>query len=119
MTKRSFTRRRFIASVSAGSVAAFASGAIPVLGKIGNDAGRLAILGGTPAIAPKKWPDWPYVDQKMVDAIIKTTKSGIWSRIQSESGSVCSVLGLIVFVWGLTWESKVLIIIFTIKIINH
>jgi dTDP-4-amino-4,6-dideoxygalactose transaminase len=88
MTKRSLTRRRFIASVSAGSVAAFASGAIPVIGKIGNDAGKLAILGGTPAIAPKKWPDWPYVDQKMVDAIIKTTKSGIWSRIQSENGSV-------------------------------
>ena len=88
MTKRSFTRRRLIASVSAGSVAAFAYGAIPVLGKIGNDAGRFAIIGGTPAIAPKKWPDWPYVDQKMVDAIIKTTKSGIWSRIQSENGSV-------------------------------
>jgi dTDP-4-amino-4,6-dideoxygalactose transaminase len=88
MAKHGFTRRRFIASVSAGSVAAIASGAIPVLGKIGNNAGKLAILGGTPVVQTKKWPDWPYVDQKMVDAIIKTTKSGIWSRIQSENGAV-------------------------------
>ncbi len=87
MTKRILTRRRFIASVSAGSVAAFA-GSAPLPGKTGNDAGRLAILGGLPAIPPKKWPDWPYVDQKMVDAMIKTTKSGVWSRIQSETGSV-------------------------------
>jgi perosamine synthetase len=90
MAKRGITRRRFIASVSAGSVAAIASGAIPMLGKIGNDAGKLAILGGTPVVQAKKWPDWPYVDQKMVDAIIKTTKSGIWSRIQSENGAVAT-----------------------------
>lgn len=90
MAKRNLTRRRFIASVSAGSVAAIASGAVPMLGKIGNDAGKLAVLGGTPVIQPKKWPDWPYVDQKMVDALIKTTKSGIWSRIQSENGAVAT-----------------------------
>ncbi len=90
MAKRGLTRRRFIASVSAGSVAALASGAIPMIGKTGNDAGRLAILGGTPVVQTKKWPDWPYVDQKMVDAVIKTTKSGIWSRIQDEHGAVAT-----------------------------
>jgi perosamine synthetase len=88
MKKRDFTRRRFIATVSAGSVAAMASGAIPVLGKIGGDAGRLAILGGKPAAPAKVFPEWPYVDQTMIDAIIKTTRSGIWSRIQSKNGTV-------------------------------
>jgi perosamine synthetase len=88
MKKRDFTRRRFIASVSAGSIAVMASGAIPALGKIGNDAGKLAILGGTPVAPAKVWPKWPYVDQNVIDAIIKTTRSGIWSRIQSKTGTV-------------------------------
>jgi dTDP-4-amino-4,6-dideoxygalactose transaminase len=88
MKKKDFTRRRFIATVSAGSVAAMASGAVPLIGKTGG-AGKLAALGGTPVRAPEKvFPAWPYVDQKMVDAIIKTTRSGIWSRIQSKNGTV-------------------------------
>lgn len=88
MKKQDFTRRRFIATVSAGSVAAMASGAIPVIGKIGSDAGKLAILGGKPVAPAKVWPEWPYVDQNVIDAIVKTTRSGIWSRIQSKNGTV-------------------------------
>ena len=91
MQKRNFTRRKFIASVSAGSVAAVASGSISPFSNISfakNDAGKLAILGGTPVAPNKVWPKWPYVDEKMVEAIVNTTKSGIWCRIQSATGTV-------------------------------
>ena len=91
MKKKNFTRRRFITTVSAGSLAAVASGAIPSLGNITaltQSTGKLAILGGDPVRKAAKWPEWPYVDEKMVDAIVKTTRSGIWCRIQSETGTV-------------------------------
>lgn len=87
MKNKDFTRRRFIATVSAGSVAAIASGSVPFIGKTGS-AGKLAILGGTPVAPAKVFPSWPYVDQTMIDAIVKTTRSGIWSRIQSKNGTV-------------------------------
>jgi perosamine synthetase len=88
MKRGNFTRRKFIATVSAGSVGAVASNAFPVLGKMTGDAGKLAVLGGTPVAPAKVWPEWPYVDQNMIDAITKTTRSGIWSRIQSRNGTV-------------------------------
>jgi perosamine synthetase len=88
MKKSDYSRRRFIATVSASSVAAMASGAIPFIGKTHNVTGKLAILGGEPVRKNKSWPEWPYVDEKMVDAIVKTTRSRIWCRIQSEHGTV-------------------------------
>lgn len=61
MNKKDFTRRRFIATVSAGSVVAMASGAVPFIGKTGS-AGKLAALGGKPVRAPEKvFPSWPYI----------------------------------------------------------
>ena len=79
-------------SVSAGSLAVLASSAVPVLRKKGSDAGKLAILGGTPVAPEKVFPKWPYVDQAMVDAIIKTTRSGKWSRIQDKvNGTVVTL----------------------------
>lgn len=55
-------------------------------------ANKLAIFGGEPVIsagmiAAAAAPA-PYVDDKMVEAIVETTKSGIWSRIQSANGTV-------------------------------
>lgn len=91
MKKKSFTRRRFIAAVSAGSVAAVATGAIPALGGITilpQSKGKLAILGGDPVHKSKQWPPWPYVDEKMVEAVSQTARSRIWCRIQSENGAV-------------------------------
>ena len=89
MKKNEFTRRRFIATVSAGSLAAVSGGAIPVIGKITNTSGKLAILGGDPVRSRNKpWHQWPVVDEKIVDSIVKTTKSGIWCRIQSKTGAV-------------------------------
>lgn len=91
MKRKNFTRRKFIATVSAGSAAAVVSGAIPSFGNINlinNYSGKLAILGGSPAAPSKIWPEWPYMDEKMVDAIVKTTRSRIWCRIQSKTGTV-------------------------------
>jgi perosamine synthetase len=91
MKKKDFTRRRFIATVSASSLAAMASNAVPSFGNITGlmqSTGKLAILGGDPVRKNKTWPTWPYVDEKMVDSIVKTTRSGIWCRIQSETGTV-------------------------------
>jgi perosamine synthetase len=91
MKKKDFTRRHFIATVSAGSVAAVASSAIPSFGNISfmsQSNGKLAILGGNPVRKNKEWPQWPYVDEKMVEAIAQTTRSRIWCRIQSPNGTV-------------------------------
>jgi dTDP-4-amino-4,6-dideoxygalactose transaminase len=55
-------------------------------------ANKLAILGGSPVISNLMRPAAPppYVDEKMVEAIVKTTKSGIWCRIQSATGTVAT-----------------------------
>ncbi|HWS01453.1 MAG TPA: DegT/DnrJ/EryC1/StrS family aminotransferase, partial [Prolixibacteraceae bacterium] len=90
MKKSNVSRRKFITDVSAGSIAAVASCSIPALGSISHHlaSGTLAVLGGEPVAKNKKWPDWPYVDEKIVESILKTTKSGIWCRIQSATGTV-------------------------------
>jgi perosamine synthetase len=91
MKKRDFSRRHFIATVSAGSVAAVAANAIPSFGNvtiIPQAKEKLAILGGNPVRKNKEWPQWPYVDEKMVEAISKTTRSRIWCRIQAKDGAV-------------------------------
>ena len=91
MKTKDYSRRRFIATVSAGSVAAVASNALPSFGDLTilpQARGKLAILGGNPVRANKPWPLWPYVDEKMVEAIAETTRSRIWCRIQSENGTV-------------------------------
>ena len=86
MKKKNFTRRRFITTVSAGSFAAVASSAIPMIGCATNNAKKLAILGGEPVRNKNKnWPKWPYVDEEVLDSVMKTAKSRIWCRIQSGS----------------------------------
>jgi len=88
MDKNDLTRRQFIAAASAGSLAAVTSGTIPAYGNITKKAGKLAILGGEPVRKNKSWPRWPYWDENVIDSILKTTKSRIWCRIQSKTGTV-------------------------------
>ena len=91
MGTNNFSRRQFVGTVSVGSIAAIASGSIPAFGNIShkmNETGKLAILGGEPVVKSKVWPKWPYVDEKMVEAMTKTVRSGIWCRIQSQTGTV-------------------------------
>jgi dTDP-4-amino-4,6-dideoxygalactose transaminase len=88
MEREDLTRRQFIAAASAGSLAGIASRTIPAYGNITKKASKLAILGGEPVRKNKSWPRWPYWDENVVDSILKTTKSRIWCRIQSKSGTV-------------------------------
>ncbi len=88
MAKNHLTRRQFIAAASAGSLAGVVSGTIPSYANITKNAGKLAILGGEPVRKNKSWPRWPYWDDGVVDSVVKTTKSRIWCRIQSKSGTV-------------------------------
>ena len=87
MNKNDLTRRQFIVSASAASLAAVSKG-IPAYGNISKKAGKLAILGGQPVRKNKSWPRWPYWDQSVIDSVVKTTKSRIWCRIQSRTGTV-------------------------------
>jgi len=88
MNKNNLTRRQFISAVSAGSLATAASRTIPAYGDITNKASKLAILGGEPVRKNKSWPSWPYWDENVIESVLATTKSRIWCRIQSKSGTV-------------------------------
>jgi len=87
MDKKNISRRRFIETASTGSLGAVALGSIPFSCTSSNSE-KLAILGGKPVRSNKSWPKWPYVDDKVVDSVVETTRSGIWCRIQSKTGTV-------------------------------
>ena len=87
MNKNNLNRRQLLAAASAGTLAAV-SRSIPAYGNISNKGRKLAILGGEPVRKNKSWPRWPYWDQNVIDSVVKTTKSRIWCRIQSRSGTV-------------------------------
>ncbi|MHC1764754.1 MAG: DegT/DnrJ/EryC1/StrS family aminotransferase [Verrucomicrobiia bacterium] len=88
MEKRSFSRRQFLEVASATSIAALASSSAAPPSINARRGGKLALLGGEPVRKNKTWPSWPHIDDKIVDSVVKTTKSGIWCRIQSASGTV-------------------------------
>ncbi|MBC7759043.1 MAG: DegT/DnrJ/EryC1/StrS family aminotransferase [Phormidesmis sp. FL-bin-119] len=89
---KDLSRRKFITAVATTTVATALSSSIPLFAKQSTqNAGKLALLGGIPVRA-KVWPQWPAMlaDEKMMESITKTTKSGIWSRIQSGTGTVAT-----------------------------
>ncbi|MGO8677818.1 MAG: DegT/DnrJ/EryC1/StrS family aminotransferase [Limisphaerales bacterium] len=89
MKNHDLSRRQFIAAASAGSMAAVASTSFTGYAGAARSAGKLAILGGEPVRKKgKSWPAWPYVDEGIVNSVVKTTRSGVWCRIQSTSGAV-------------------------------
>lgn len=88
MKQHDLTRRQFLAAASATSLAAVASSALPAYADTGRTTSKLALLGGEPVRKNKSWPVWPYVDDKMVQAVTETARSGIWCRIQSTTGTV-------------------------------
>jgi len=90
MKRQNLTRRQFIAAASATSLAAVASRPMNVYADLTRTAGKLAILGGEPVRKKKSWPEWPSVDDKMVESVVRTTRSGIWCRIQSSTGTVAT-----------------------------
>ncbi len=88
MEKNGLTRRQFITTASAGSLSLSSSRKASAYGFRNGEAGKLAILGGTPVRQNKPWPEWPYWDEEVLNSIVRTTKSRIWCRIQSKSGTV-------------------------------
>ncbi|MHC4463205.1 MAG: DegT/DnrJ/EryC1/StrS family aminotransferase [Planctomycetota bacterium] len=87
MDRNNLTRRQLLATASAGTLAAV-SRSIPAYGNNNNKGSKLAILGGEPVRKNKPWPRWPYWDESVLNSVVKTTKSRIWCRIQSRSGTV-------------------------------
>lgn len=83
MKRNSMNRRQFIESASAGTLGTIALSSIPFISKSANASDKLAILGGQPVRTNKVWPDWPYVDEKMITQLTETTKSGLWCRINN------------------------------------
>ncbi len=79
MRKNNLTRRKFLASASTGTLAAFASGGIPVYGIINKKASTLAILGGQP-IREKPFPRWPIINETDEKMVLSALRSGKWSR---------------------------------------
>ena len=88
METYNYSRRRFIGTVSAASLATASATSLFAGVNITKAAEKLAILGGEPVRKNKTWPKWPYTDDKVVDAVVKTAKNGIWCRIQSQTGTV-------------------------------
>lgn len=92
MNKKALSRRRFIEQAGIGTIAAVGGGTLTSLAGIPvaptGDAGKPAILGGQSVRRNKAWPKWPYIDDKLVNKVVETTRSGIWSRIQSATGTV-------------------------------
>ncbi len=91
MTSGDWTRRQFIAAASAGSLAAAASTTVPAYGNLAKKASKLAILGGEPVRKNKSLPDWPQCDDKIVESVVKTTRSGNWCRIQGGANAVVTL----------------------------
>ncbi|GAA4307440.1 DegT/DnrJ/EryC1/StrS family aminotransferase [Compostibacter hankyongensis] len=93
MKKKALSRRKFITGVAGASLAT-AAGPLQVLGSVtilNRRQGKLALLGGEPVRrAGPIGPPWPYVDDHLVDTVVKTTKSRIWSRVQAANGTVPS-----------------------------
>lgn len=86
MSKHVLGRREFLTAASTG--VAIAVPGIAARGSSADNASKLAVLGGDPVRKGKGWPSWPPRDEDVVDAVVQTTKSGIWCRIQSKSGTV-------------------------------
>lgn len=88
---KDISRRNFLSTVTTAAIATavsvpFESSGMVILNKRHD---KLAILGGAPVRSSGPiGPPWPYVDEHVVDSIVKTTRSRVWSRIQSSNGTV-------------------------------
>jgi len=94
MKKQTWSRRQFIEQAGIGAAVTIGSGALtswPTRSvAAGGVAEKPALLGGQAIRHQKTWPKWPYIDDKLINKVVETTKSGIWSRIQSAKGTVAT-----------------------------
>jgi len=57
---------------------------VPAFGRVGKNAGKLAMLGGTPVRA-KPWPTWPVWDPSAEESVLAILRSGNWYRGQGKT----------------------------------
>ena len=89
--KYDLNRRQFLAAATAGSLATVVSHAIPAYADVTKTAGKLALLGGEPVRKNKAWPAWPFWDDRVIESVVKTTKSRLWCRIDApKNGTVAT-----------------------------
>jgi len=79
MNKNNLTRRQFLATASAGTIAAVTSGRTSAYGEISKKAGTPAILGGQP-VRTKPWSSWPIWDKSAEKSVLSILRSGNWFR---------------------------------------
>ena len=79
MSTNHLTRRRFLATASAGTLGAVVSGTIPAYGNATRTAGKAAILGGTP-VRVKPFSEWPIWDRSAEKSVLDILRSGNWFR---------------------------------------
>ncbi|MHC4560331.1 MAG: DegT/DnrJ/EryC1/StrS family aminotransferase, partial [Planctomycetota bacterium] len=84
MNRKHLTRREFLSTVSAGTVAAVASGTIPTYASRGKSAGKLAIKGGK-AVRTKPFHGWPVWDESAEEHVLSILRSGNWYRGQGNT----------------------------------
>jgi len=80
MNTKNLNRRQFLATASAGTVAAVTSTVLAASGATGKKTGKLAINGGTP-VRSKPWPRWPVWDKNTDEQrLLSVMRRGVWSR---------------------------------------
>jgi len=80
MKTGNLSRRKFIASTSAGAAGAMLTNAIPAFGNLNRGAASdLAINGGTP-VRTEGWMDWPVWDRSAEESMLELLRSGNWYR---------------------------------------
>src|SRR5690606_14509095 len=89
MKQEPMNRRHFLGNSATAVAAAAVGSALPSTGfSMVKSADKLAVLGGTPVHQGRLGLSWPHIDEELVESVVKTTRSGIWSRIQSRTGTV-------------------------------
>ena len=79
MIRKDVTRRTFLASASAGTLAAVAASRNSALGSLTAEARVPAILGGQP-VRTAPWPRWPNWVKEDEELVLSVLRSGVWSR---------------------------------------
>lgn len=79
MASEHVSRRVFLKGASIGTVGAVAAGAVRACQAAGENAGRLAALGGTP-VRTKPFPAWPPASEEVEQSLVSAFRSGKWSR---------------------------------------
>jgi dTDP-4-amino-4,6-dideoxygalactose transaminase len=83
MNTENLTRRKFLATVSTGAIAAAAVNRVPAFGNAGR-ASKPAILGGQ-ALRTKPFSGWPIWDKSAEEQILSILRSGDWFRGRGET----------------------------------